>query len=173
MEALENLLTRRSIRDFDENRMPDSKTIELIAKAGTYAPCSRGRQSGRIIVITNKEVRDRLSKLNAYYFGVDSDPFYNAPVVFAVLVDRSINNHMYDGPLIMGNLLNAAHALGLGSCWIHRAKEIFDSDEGKQMLKDWGVHGDYEGIGFCVVGYSSKDVPLAKPRKDDFVVYVK
>ncbi len=172
MNFIDVMVKRRSVRAFDPNKMPDSSAIDEIIKAGTYAPCGRGRQSPIIIAITNKEVRDRLSELNAFYYGAKTDPFYGAPVVLAVLADRTIPTHLYDGSLVMGNLLNAACAVDLGSCWIHRCKEIFDSEEGKAMLAKWGIEGDYEGIGFCVVGYALSE-PKAKERKDNYVTYVK
>ena len=121
----------------------------------------------------DKAVRNRLSKMNAEVLGSASDPFYGAPVVLVVLADRNRPTYLYDGALVMGNLLNAAHAVGLGSCWIHRAKEVFDSEEGRDLLKQWGIEGDYEGIGHCVLGYP-KDLkePQAAPRKPDYVHFV-
>ena len=118
-----------------------------MVEAGTYAPTGMGKQSPIIVAITDKTVRDRISKLNADIAGTESDPFYGAPVVLVVLADRNCPTYIYDGSLVMGNLLNAAHAAGLGSCWIHRAKEVFDTEEGKALLRQWGIDGDYEGIG--------------------------
>ena len=131
-ETLNVLETRRSVRAFDPSRMPTDQLISEVVKAGEYAPTGRGMQSPRIVVITNKAVRDRLSQLNAEVMGVTSDPFYGAPVILLVLADRSRPTYLYDGSLVMGNLMNAAHAVGLGSCWIHRAREVFASEEGKQ-----------------------------------------
>ena len=119
-------------------------------------------------------MRDRLSALNAAVMGSASDPFYGAPVVLVVLADRSRPTYLYDGSLVMGNLLNAAHAVGLGSCWIHRAKEVFDSPEGKALLKAWGIEGDYEGIGHCILGYPLPGaLPEAQPRKADYALWVR
>ena len=123
-ETLNVLETRRSVRAFDPSRMPTDQLISEVVKAGEYAPTGRGMQSPRIVVITNKAVRDRLSQLNAEVMGVTSDPFYGAPVILLVLADRSRPTYLYDGSLVMGNLMNAAHAVGLGSCWIHRAREV-------------------------------------------------
>jgi nitroreductase len=173
MEAIETMITRRSVRGFVPDKMPEQTVIDRVAEAGTYAPSGMGRQSAIIVEVTNKAVRDRLSELNAAVMGTKADPFYGAPAVLIVLADRNAPTHLYDGSLVIGNLLNAAHAVGLGSCWIHRAKEIFDSAEGKQMLKDWGVTGDYEGIGFCALGYPLKDPKEAAPRKPNFVYRVK
>lgn len=131
-------------------------------------------QSPRIVVVTDRTVRDRLSALNAAVMGSASDPFYGAPVVLVVLADRSRPTYLYDGSLVMGNLLNAAHAVGLGSCWIHRAKEVFDSPEGKALLKAWGIEGDYEGIGHCILGYPLPGaLPEAQPRKADYALWVR
>ena len=172
-ETLNVLETRRSVRAFDPSRMPTDQLISEVVKAGEYAPTGRGMQSPRIVVITNKAVRDRLSQLNAEVMGVTSDPFYGAPVILLVLADRSRPTYLYDGSLVMGNLMNAAHAVGLGSCWIHRAKEIFSSTEGKAMLKLWGIEGDYEGIGHVALGYALKEPAEAKPRKEDYTVWVR
>ena len=131
-----------------------------------------GKQSPVIIVVKDKATRDRLSELNAKVLGVNTDPFYGAPVVIAVLADRSRATCLYDGSLVMGNLLLAAHDLGLGSCWIHRAKEVFDSTEGKALLKAWGIDGDYEGIGHCIVGYIDGKVLEAVPRKSNYVYFI-
>ena len=170
--ALELLLTRRSVRKFKPD-MPPEDAIAQIVQAGTYAPTGMGRQSPIILAVTNREMRDRLSRWNAEIMGTDRDPFYGAPVVLVVLADKSIPTHVYDGSLVMGNLMLAAHALGLGSCWIHRAKEEFESEEGKALLKQWGIQGDYEGIGHCVLGYRADAVPAPAPRKENYVYYVR
>ena len=172
-ETLKALETRRSVRGFDPERMPSDELINEIVKAGEYAPTGMGMQSPRIIVVTNKTVRDRLSKLNAEVMGTTSDPFYGAPVILIVVADKARPTYLYDGSLVMGNLMNAAHAVGLGSCWIHRAKEIFSSAEGKAMLKQWGIEGDYEGIGHVALGYALKEPAEAKPRKEDYTVWVR
>lgn len=172
-KVIECLKTRRSVRGFKSDEMPARELIEQVLEAGTYAPTGMGRQSPIIVAVTNKETRDRLSRLNAAVLGTDSDPFYGAPVVLIVLADRSKPTYLYDGSLVMGNLLNAAHAVGLESCWIHRAKEVFASPEGKSLLEAWGIEGDYEGIGHCVLGYPISDAaPVAKPRKPDYVVWI-
>ena len=133
-----------------------------------------GRQSPVIVAVLNREVRNKLSRMNAKIMGAEegTDPFYGAPVVLIVLADKSMPTHVYDGSLVMGNLMLAAKDVGLGSCWIHRAKEEFESEEGKSLLKSLGVEGDYEGIGHCVLGYVDGDEPEAAPRKDNYVYYV-
>lgn len=171
-ETINNLLERRSVKKYAPD-MVKQEDLDVIIKAGTYAPNGRGAQSAIIVAVTNKEVRDKLSRMNAEVMGTDIDPFYGAPVVLVVLGDKSQGTRVYDGSLVMGNMMNAAHALGLGSCWIHRAKQVFDSEEGKAMLKEWGIEGEYEGIGHCIIGYADGGYPEAKVRKDNFVYYVK
>ena len=171
MEAMENLITRRSIRRFKPDMVP-KEIIEKIIEAGTYAPTGLNRQSPIIIAVTNKELRDRLSVLNAKVMGTDNDPFYNAPVVLIVLADKDMFTYLYDGSLVMGNLLNAAHACGISSCWIHRAKEEFESEEGKELLRSLGIEGSYEGIGHCILGYADCEEPAAAPRKENYVYWV-
>ena len=170
-QTLEVLQTRRSVRSY-EDRMPDRELIDKVLEAGTYAPTGMGAQSPIIVAVTDQQVRDRLSQLNAAVMGRDSDPFYGAPVVLVVLADRKVPTYLYDGSLVMGNLMNAAHAVGLGSCWIHRAKEVFDSEEGKALLKEWGIEGDYEGIGNCIIGYPKGEAPQPKARKAGYVYHV-
>ncbi len=171
-EVLNNILTRRSVRKYKPDMIEDD-VLERIIKAGTYAATGMGQQSPIIIAVTNKDVRDRLSQMNAQIMGVDSDPFYGAPVVLIVLADKSRATHVYDGSLVMANLMLAAHSEGVGSCWIHRAKEEFESEEGKKMLKDLGISGDYEGIGHCVLGYADGEPREAAPRKQDYVYYIR
>lgn len=159
--------SRRSIRSFKSDMVPD-EIIDRIIRAGTYAATGMGRQSPIIIAVRDRKVRDELSKLNAEIMGIDKDPFYGAPVILIVLADRNIPTYIYDGSLVMGNLMLAAHALGIGSCWIHRAKEEFNRPEGKKILADLGIEGDYEGIGHCILGYVDGDYPEPKPRKEDW-----
>lgn len=173
-EIIESMKSRRSIRGYVADKMPPESIINEVIEAGTFAPTGMGAQSPIIVAVTDKGTRDMLSKMNAEVLGTKSDPFYGAPVVLIVLADRNRPTYLYDGSLVMGNLMNAAHAVGLGSCWIHRAKEVFDLPEGKSLLKKWGIEGDYEGIGHCVIGYPASDKsPAAKPRKADYVHYVK
>ncbi len=173
-EVLRCLETRRSVRGYRPDAMPSEELISQVVEAGMYAPTGRGAQSPVIVAVTNKAVRDRLSEMNAEVLGASADPFYGAPVVLIVLADKSRPTYLYDGSLVMGNLMNAAHAVGLGSCWIHRAKEVFASAEGKALLKEWGIDGDYEGIGHCVLGYPVEGQPQeAKPRKADYVKWVR
>lgn len=171
-EVINNMKTRRSIRKYKPDMVPED-VLNRIIEAGTYAATGMGKQSPIIIAVTNKEIRDKFSKMNAEIMGVDSDPFYGAPVVLIVLADKSRPTYVYDGSLVMGNLMLAAHAEGIGSCWIHRAKEEFESAEGKAFLKSLGIEGDYEGIGHCVLGYVDGEEPKAMPRKENYVYCVK
>ena len=170
-QTLEVLKTRRAIRSYEE-RIPEKELLDKVLEAGTYAPTGMGAQSPIIVAVTDRQTRDRLAELNAAVMGGDSDPFYGAPAVLVVLADRNVPTYLYDGSLVMGNLMNAAHAVGLGSCWIHRAKEVFDSEEGKALLKEWGIEGDYEGIGNCIIGYPKGEAPQPKARKAGYVYHV-
>lgn len=165
-ETVRDLVSRRSCRKFKADPVPKD-LIDQIIQAGLYAPTGMGRQDTAIVAVTNEDLRDRLSAANAAIMGApaDTDPFYGAPVVLVVLAKRDFPTYVYDGALAMGNMLNAAHALGLGSCWIHRAKEEFDQPEFRQVLADLGMEGNYEGIGHCVLGYAAAEPAEAALRK--------
>lgn len=169
---IENMITRRSIRKFKPDMLP-KETIDEIITAGTYAANGMGRQSAIIVAVTNKKLRNKLSEMNCKIGGWKPgfDPFYGAPVVLTVLAEKDWINCVYDGSLVMGNLMLAAHSLGVGSCWIHRAKEEFESAEGKDILRSLGINGEYEGIGHCVIGYPAEPLPEAAPRKENHVFY--
>lgn len=172
-ETLQTIKSRRSVRNFKSDMVP-KEIIEKIIEAGTYAPTGRGKQSPIIIAVTNRELRDKLSALNAKIMGKDEsfDPFYNAPVCLIVLADKSVPTYIYDGTLVMENLMLASEDLGVGSCWIHRAKEEFETSECKKILEDLGVHGDYEGIGHCVLGYPAEEKPVPAKRKDNYSYFI-
>lgn len=170
-DVLETIKSRRSIRKYKSDMVPQDK-LEKIIEAGTYAATGMGKQSPIIVAVTNKELRDKLSAMNAKIMGVNSDPFYGAPVVLIVLADKSRPTYLYDGSLVMGNLMLEAEAQGVGSCWIHRAKEEFESEEGKALLKKWGVEGDYIGVGHCILGYAKDEPKPAAPRKEGYIVRV-
>lgn len=167
-DTLKVLETRRSCRAFKTDMISEEE-LSAILRAGTYAPTGMGKQSPIIIAVTNKELRDRLSAENAKIMGVNMDPFYGAPVILIVLADRSVPTYRYDGSLVMGNLMNAAESLGVANIWIHRAKEEFESDFGKQILKDLGIEGDYEGIGHCALGYAAAPAKEPAERKAGYV----
>ena len=170
-ETLETIKSRRSVKNFSDKPV-SKKIIDAVIEAGLYAPSGMGKQSPIIVAVTDKQTRDRLSQLNSRYIGADIDPFYGAPAVLVVLADRNVPTYLYDGSLTMGNMLLAAHALGIGGCWIHRAKQVFDSPEGKEILKSLGIEGDYEGIGNCVLGYPADDPKPAAERKPNRVFYI-
>ena len=170
-ESIKNMIERRSVRGYKPDMIP-KEDLDLILEAGTYAATGMGMQSPVIVAVTDKATRDQLSKMNADVMGTDTDPFYGAPVVLVVLADKNRPTYIYDGSLVMGNLMNAAASLGIGSCWIHRAKEEFESEEGKELLKSLGIEGDYVGIGHCVLGYVDGEYPGIPERKDNWVYYV-
>ena len=170
-DVLTKMKTRRSIRKFKGEPIPKD-ILEQIIEAGTYAATGMNMQSPIIVAVTNKEIRDEFSKWNAEIMGKDIDPFYGAPVVLIVLAKKERPTAVYDGSLVMGNLMLMAHELGIGSCWIHRAKEEFETERGKEFLKKLGIEGEYEGIGHCALGYVDGEYPAVLPRKEDWVYYV-
>ena len=171
-EVIKNIETRRSVRKFKSDMLP-TEIIDEIIETGTYAASGMNRQPSIIIAVTDKEVRDKLSRLNAKIMGTPNmAPFYGAPVVLIVLADKSYPTYLYDGSLVMGNLMLAAHSLNIGSCWIHRAKEEFEMEEGKEILKSLGIDGEYEGIGHCILGYTDGKEPEAPPRKENCVYHI-
>ena len=172
-ETLKTILSRKSTKQYLPTPV-DPELIEQIIQAGVYAPTGMGKQSPIILAVTNKEVRDMLSRINARTVERDvEDPFYGAPVVLVVLADKTINTYIYDGSCVIENMLIAAHSLGLGACWIHRAKEEFESEEGKALLKSLGIEGEYEGIGNVILGYPDGPAHPDVPRKEGYIYYVK
>jgi len=171
-EFLHLLESRRSCRNFRSDPVPE-ELLEKILRAGTFAPTGMNRQSPVMICVTEKNLRDRLSRLNAAIMGTTADPFYGAPCVVIVLADKKAPTYLYDGSLVMGNLMLAAHACGVDSCWIHRAKEEFASAEGKALLAQLGIEGDYEGIGHCVLGFAAAPLKPASPRKENYIFRIR
>ena len=171
--VLKAIKTRRSIRKYKPDMVEQDK-IDQIIEAGLYAASGMNQQGVKIIAVKNKEFRDKLSAEKAKIDGWRDghDPFYGAPVVLIVLANKECGTYIYDGSLVMGNLMLAAHALGVGSCWIYRAKEIFEQPEYKEWLKSLGIEGDWEGIGHCILGYVDGEEPKALPRKDSRVYTV-
>ena len=172
MNAMDCLKNRRSIRKYKDQQITDAE-LNAVLEAGICAPTGKNLQSPIIIVVQNKEDIAYMSKLNAQIGGFKIDPFYGAPTVLVVLADAGNYNAVPDGSLVMGNLMNAAYANGLGSCWINRARELFEMPEGKELLKKWGIEGDYIGIGNCILGYADEEHPAMKPRKENYVYYVR
>ena len=172
-EVIKAMKERRSIRKF-KAEMPSKADLEQIVEAGLYAANGRGRQAVITIAVTDKELRDKLSAVNNEIMGgpEGNDPFYGAPAILLVLANKEVPTAPYDGSLVMGNLMLAAHSLGLGSIWIHRAKEEFEMPEYQKLLKDLGIEGEWEGIGHCAVGYIDGENPAAAPRNDGRVFWV-
>lgn len=170
-ETLKTLLERRSVRGYKEDLVP-AEVLMQILEAGEYAPSGMGKQGTLMVVTQNPELVKKLSAMNAAVMGTTSDPFYGAPTVIIVFADSEQGTYVENGSLVMGNLMNAAHSLGVDSCWIHRAREVFDSPEGKELKAQWGVPEAYVGVGHCVLGYRSAEYPQAKARKEGFVIRV-
>lgn len=172
-ETIKVLESRRSCRKFKPDMVKEEE-LKAIIEAGTFAATGMGKQSPIIIAVTDKEMRDKISEENRKIggWGEDFDPFYGAPVILIVLAKKDVATHVYDGALVMGNLMNAAESLGVASIWIHRAKEEFESDFGKEILKKLGIEDEYEGIGHCALGYADVPAGEAAPRKDNYVYYI-
>ena len=167
---LENLKNRRSIRKYKPEQISDAQ-LDAILEAGLYAASGMNTQNTIMVAVRDKETRDQLSRMNAAVMGIDKDPFYGAPCVVVVLVEPERYTAVEDGSLVMGNLMQAAHDTGIGSCWIHRARQMFESDEGKALLKKWGLREDLVGVGNCILGYPDED-PAPKPRREGRVIKV-
>lgn len=171
-ETLQDLKERRSCRKYLPQQIKEEE-LNAILEAGTWAPTGMGRQAPVIVVAQDPKLIARLSKMNAAVKGLESDPFYGAPTLLIVFSDPEINTYLYDGVLVMGNLLNAAQAVGVDSCYIFRAKQVFETEEGKALLKEWGIPERYEGIGNCILGYRAEGgVKEAAPRKENYIIRV-
>ena len=171
-EILKAMEERRSVRKFKPD-MPRREDLEAIIEAGLYAASAMGKQSAIAVAVTNRELRDRISDDNRKIggWGEGFDPFYGAPAILIVLAPKNWPNRVYDGSLMMGNMMLAAHSLGLGSIWIHRAREEFETDAGRKLLADLGIEGEWEGVGHCAVGYIDGEPPKATKRKDGRVFW--
>ena len=173
MDAMENLLTRRSIRKYKRAQITQEE-LDAVLRAGTFAATARGTQSPLMVAVQSSEDITLMSALNAHVWGNDAMvPFYGAPTVVVVFADGDNPNGVQDASLVMGNLMHAAHALGLGSCWVNRAKEVFEMPEGKSLLKKWGVSGNWVGVGNCILGYPNEPAAAPKPRKDGYYIKIK
>lgn len=168
--TLDDLKTRRAVRRYKPEPVAQAD-LDAVLEAGTYAPTAMGAQRACIVAVTNKAQRDRIARLNAAVMGREDDPFYGAPAVCVVFADGTWPMAVKDGSLIMGNMLNAAHALGLGSCWIDRAEPVFATEEGQALMKQWGVPEGYIGVGNCILGYPAEE-PAPAPRKEDYIIRV-
>ena len=171
MDAMKNLLERRSIRKYRETQVPD-ELLDQILEAGLYAPTGMNRQNVIMVAVRDQETRDQMMRINAAVMGSQNDPFYGAPCVIVVLYDPSYFTGKEDASLVLGNLMEAAHAVGLGSCWIHRAYQVFESPEGKALLRKWGLPEHLRGVGNCILGYPACDHPSPAPRKEGRIVKI-
>lgn len=171
-ELLNGIKERRSCRKFKAEQIKDSE-LDAVLEAATFTPTGRNLQAPKMVVVQDKETIEALRKLNAEVMGSpEADPFYGAPTVVIVFSDKNVSTHLEDGSLVLGSLMLAAHAVGLGSCWIHRARQTFETAEGKALMKKWGVSEDYVGIGNCILGYADCEHPEARPRKSDYILKV-
>ena len=169
-DVLKALLSRRSVRKFKPDPVPQDQ-LDTLLEAARFAPTGGGRQGNRLVVVQDRALRHQLSRMNAAVLGKDIDPYYGAPAIIFVFADRTQSTPVEDGSLALGNLFLAAHSLGLGSCWIHRAREMFESPEGREMLRRWGIDDRFVGIGACSLGYPDGPLPAPAPRKPDTVIY--
>ncbi len=170
-ETIKTLIERRSCKKLKSEQIKKEE-LDLILQAGMNAPTGKGMQSPIILVLQDKEKTEKLKEINKKILGRDVDPFYNAPTVLVVMADKNMFTYVEDGSLVLGNMMNAAFSLGVGSCWIHRAKEEFETPEGKALLKEWNIPENYEGVGHCILGYADMEYPEPKPRKKDYVRYI-
>ena len=170
-ETLNTLKTRRSCRKYLPQQITDAE-LESVLEAGVWAPTAMNRQSPIIVVVQDEETRALLSRMNAAIMGTGQDPMYGAPTILVVLADANNRCAVQDGSLVLGNLMNAAASIGLGSCWINLAKEEFESEEGKALLRKWGIEGEWIGVGHCILGYPDGPLPAPKPRTEGYVVRV-
>lgn len=170
-EFLDMLLTRRSVRAYKPDPVPTA-LLEEVLRAGTYAPTGGGRQSPVLVAVTDRAARDEISRLNAAVMGKDTDPYYGAPVLVLALADPASSTWVEDASCALENMMLAAHALDLGSVWVHREREIFDSEAGKALLRAWGLPETLRGVGSIALGYASGPAPAPAPRKDGYIVRV-
>lgn len=171
-EMLDLIRTRRSIRKYTGEQIAD-EMLKAVLEAGTYAPTGMGKQSPVIVAVQNAEDRETLAKMNAAVMGSNGDPYYGAPTVVLVFAHKGNSNHVQDGSCVLENMMLAAHALGLGSCWINREREMFDTEEGRALMKKWGLPENLEGVGALALGYPAGDVPKAAPRKEGYIHIIK
>lgn len=169
-EVIKCLKERRSIRKYKKDAIPQD-ILDQILEAGTYAASGKNKQSSVIVVVDNPEIISKLSKINGEIFGVPGDPFYGAPLLVIVFANKNIRTHICDGSLVIGNIMHAAFSLGVDSCWIHRAKETFETEYGQELMAKWGLGEEYVGVGNCILGYRDEELPPARPRKENYIIY--
>lgn len=174
-EVIRTMMERRSCRSFDQTRQIADADLQDLLTAGLWAANGRGRQNTLLIAVQNREDADALRRMNAEILGSNFDPYYGAPTIILVLSKEDPDYHtpVEDGALVMGNLMNAAQSLGLGSIWIHREKEMFETEEGRALLKKWGVTGEWRGVGGCAVGFPAEDPGEGAARKEGRTIVVR
>lgn len=170
---LDLIKTRRSYRAYKEEEVPET-LLDAVLEAGTYAPTGGGRQTPVIIAVKNPAIRRQIADMNAKIMGAEegNDPYYGAPVVLLVLADATRSTFVEDGSCVLSNLMLAAHAVGLASVWVHREREMFDSEEGKALLRQWNLSENLRGVGAVALGYGAGEVPETAPRKADYILKV-
>lgn len=173
-EVIAALKARRSIRSYKPEQITDEE-LKTVLEAGTWAPTGKGLQDPWIVAVQDPALRERLSRMNRQFLGVDTDTFYGAPTYVLVFASRPDKwpNGVPDGSLVLGNMMLAAHAIGLGSCWINREREMFDTEEGRSLLKQWGLPEDVMGIGALALGYPAAPAKEPKPRKENYYRIIK
>lgn len=169
--VLQVIETRRSVRSFSQKAIPE-ELLDAVLRAGTYAPTGGGRQSPVIVAVKDAAYREEIARLNAEVMGKDTDPYYNAPIIILVLADGKASTFVEDGSCVLENMMIAAHSLDLGSVWVHREREIFDSEKGKKLLKDWNLPETLRGVGALALGYPEADLPKAAARKADYIIKI-
>lgn len=169
-EAMKVMIERRSCRSYKNDQITKEE-LDTVLTAGLWAPTGMNRQHTKLVAVTDRETVKKLSEMNAAVMGSGNDPFYGAPCVIIVFGDSNVYTYIEDGSLAMGNMMNAAHSIGLGSCWIHRAKEMFESEKGKALMAKWGIPESYKGVGNCILGYIDNP-PADRPRLDGRVIIV-
>ncbi len=170
-EALEVLRNRRAIRKFKAEQISEEE-LKAVLEAGTFAPTGAGTQGVKIVAVQSPEYVARVDALNAKVIGKDIHPYYGAPTILLIFETPECFTHELDGAAVCTNMVNAAYAAGLGSCWIHRCKQMFEMEEGKELLKEWGLSEDLVGVASIALGYADCEQPAPKPRKDDYFVIV-
>lgn len=171
-ETIDTLKSRRSIREFQDRQVADA-ALDVVLEAGTYAPTGMGMQSPKIVAVQEEKTLQKLRHLNQKILGADSDPYYGAPTILLVFADQGRSTWVQDGSCVLCNMMNAAHSVGLGSCWIHREREMFETREGRALMKEWGIAECYGGIGALALGYCAGEMPEAAPRKDGYILKIK
>lgn len=171
-EVLKAIRERRSIRRFLEKQISDDE-LKSVLDAGTWAATGHGTQDPWIVAVQNPQLMQRLSAVNAEIMGITSNPYYDAPTIVLVFASADNYNRERDASLVLGNMMLAAHSIGLASCWINRVDEMFKRDELKALLKEWGLPDGLVGVGSLALGYAASQPRTVKERKTDYYRVIK